>query len=74
MPTEREIDEAMETASRCRLLSSQVRQLGLFDAYADWLRDNAKGAERWAVKAAKELRLPNASERTQAEEPVTRKE
>ena len=46
---ERDIDAALETASRCREDASIYRQLG-FDTLARWLTDNAKAAERWASK------------------------
>ena len=40
---ERDIDAALETASRCREDASIYRQLG-FDTLARWLTDNAKAA------------------------------
>lgn len=46
----RDMEVAIETVSLCRLRASQWRQLG-FHVYADWLLDNAKGAEKWLVKA-----------------------
>lgn len=47
--TERDVDAAMETASRCRQDASIFRQAGMTD-YAKWLLENAKAAERWAVQ------------------------
>ncbi len=49
MTREKEIDAALETASNCRRDASIMRQLG-FAAYAQWLLNNAKQAERWAAK------------------------
>jgi hypothetical protein len=46
----RDMECAIEVAASSRLLASQYRQLG-FHALADFHRDNAKGAERWLVKA-----------------------
>lgn len=48
----RDMEAAIETASICRQRASECRQLG-FRAYADWLLENAKGAERWLLKAGK---------------------
>lgn len=48
----RDMDVAMNTISASRLAASQYRQAG-FHALADHHRDNANGAERWLLKAAK---------------------
>jgi hypothetical protein len=45
----RDIDAALDTASRCRLDASIYRQLG-FAVFAQWLSDNAKAAESWATR------------------------
>jgi hypothetical protein len=47
---ERDIDEALATASRCRLLASQLAQCRMFPAYVAWLLANARAAERWAAR------------------------
>jgi len=47
----RAMECASETAQRCRREASEYRQLG-FGALASFCADNAKGAERWLVKAA----------------------
>jgi hypothetical protein len=46
---ERDIDAAIETASRCREDASRMRQAG-FVENAKWLLQNAKEAEKWAAK------------------------
>lgn len=42
-------EEAMNTIAACRLEEPVMRRAG-FDAIADYLRDNAKEAERWLVR------------------------
>ena len=46
----RDMEAAIEEIAACRLSASKYRQAG-FVAYADWLSQNAKAAERWLVKA-----------------------
>ena len=46
-------EAAIETIAACRLEESRIRQLKMFPVYADWLRENAKQAERWLVKKGK---------------------
>lgn len=48
----RDMEVAIEEAAACRLRASQYKQLG-FHAYTDWLLSNARGAERWLVRAGK---------------------
>ena len=48
----RDMEVAIEEASICRLRASEYRQLG-FHAYADELMSNAKGAEKWLIKAGR---------------------
>lgn len=43
---------AMDTISACRLDEPKMRKAG-FIAYADWLKENAKAAERWLVRKGK---------------------
>lgn len=51
----RDIDAALETASSCRLEASRLKQCGTqFVTLAKWHLDNAKAAERWAVKRSAE--------------------
>ena len=47
---ERDIDAAMETASACRVEASKLKQCKVFPEYQRWLLENAKAAERWAMK------------------------
>jgi hypothetical protein len=55
MSKERDIDAAMETASNCRLEASKLRQAGpQFATLAKWHLENAKAAEKWAVKRGAE--------------------
>ena len=49
----RDMEAAIEEISACRLEAAQYRQLGMFDAYVTELLRNAKGAERWLLKAGK---------------------
>lgn len=49
----RAINEAHETASRCRAEAAIIKQTGMFQEYQNWLTDNAKEAERWAIRQAK---------------------
>lgn len=48
----RDMEAAIHEASICRLRASEYRQLG-FRAYADWLQNNARNAEKWLIKAGK---------------------
>lgn len=48
----RDMEAAIEEAAICRVRASQYRQMG-FHAYADFLTQNAKGAEKWLIKAGK---------------------
>ncbi|MDR3533976.1 MAG: hypothetical protein P4L90_25850 [Rhodopila sp.] len=51
MDKEADIDAALETASNCRLEASRLKQCGpMFAIPVKWHLDNAKAAERWAVK------------------------
>jgi hypothetical protein len=50
MTRDRDIDAALETAAACRVEASPIRQTGIFAEYARWLLENARAAERWAVK------------------------
>ena len=44
-----EMDAALDTASNCRLLASQLKQMKFAPNYHRRLLDNAKKAEQWAV-------------------------
>lgn len=48
------INEAHETASRCRADAARIKHTGMFAEYRAWLLENAKNAERWGIKKAKE--------------------
>lgn len=48
----RDMDCAIETIALARQLASKYRQLG-YDSVADFHQENANGAERWLLKAAK---------------------
>lgn len=48
----RDMDVAIETITESRLAASKYRQLG-FLALSDWHRDNARGAEKWLIRAGK---------------------
>jgi len=50
---EQQIDCALETASKCRHEAGIIRQCGIFPEVVNWLMENAKAAERWAVKQAR---------------------
>jgi hypothetical protein len=66
---EQDINEAMATASRCRLLASQLAQCRMFPAYVAWLLTNARAAERWASRSAHTCRRVSAPG---AHEPIAR--
>jgi hypothetical protein len=42
-------EAAMDTIAACREDEPKIRRAG-FAAYADWLKDNARAAERWLVR------------------------
>jgi hypothetical protein len=48
----RDMEAAMDTIAASRRAASEYRQMG-FKALADYHRDNANGAERWLLRAAK---------------------
>ena len=46
----RDMDAAIHEASECRRKASEMKQSG-FTAYAEFLFENAKSAEKWLLKA-----------------------
>lgn len=48
----RDMEAAMDCISGCRLEASRWRQIG-FVVWADYLDQNANGAEKWLVRVAK---------------------
>lgn len=48
-PIERSINAAHETASECRAFAAILKQTKMFPDYVDWLNQNARAAERWAM-------------------------
>lgn len=48
----RDMECAIDVAATSRQLASLYRQAG-FPALADFHRDNARGAERWLIKAGR---------------------
>ena len=52
MARDRDINEAHETAWRCREAAAAIRHIEAAKAYREWLLENARNAERWGIQQA----------------------